>query len=215
MPKKRKTIVILSAHSDDFVLGAGGTIAHYAAVGMKVKAIVFSYGEKSHPWLKPAVVQKFRSQEAFRAGKLLGCTVKFLQCHDQRIKEEFTVESKEKLLEELSQLRPEKIFTHSSEDPHPDHRAVYQITLEIYAQLPVKPELYIYSIWNPVSFRRRFPTLYVDISSTFSKKLEALRAFPSQRFNAIYPLMILVFKRAFFGGLKIRKKFAESFYRIR
>ena len=63
MPKKKETIIVMSAHSDDFVIGAGGTIAEYIKQGKKVISIVFSYGEKSHPWLKEKVVQKFRIQE--------------------------------------------------------------------------------------------------------------------------------------------------------
>ena len=39
MPKK-ETIIVFSAHSDDFVIGAGGTIAKYTQEGKKVIAIV-------------------------------------------------------------------------------------------------------------------------------------------------------------------------------
>jgi len=68
---KKETILVFSAHSDDFVIGAGGTIANYTQNGGKAIAIVFSYGEKSHPWLKESVVQKMRSNEAFEASDLL------------------------------------------------------------------------------------------------------------------------------------------------
>jgi len=47
---KNETILVFSAHSDDFVIGAGGTIAKYTEEGKKVIAVVFSYGERSHPW---------------------------------------------------------------------------------------------------------------------------------------------------------------------
>lgn len=215
-PKKNQhnSIIVFSAHSDDFVLGAGGSIAKYVADGRKVRVIIFSSGERSHPWLRPSVVRKFRLKEAVQAGKILGCKVSFLGLPDQRIKAEFTPALAQQLRQRLQKIKPEKIFTHSSEDPHPDHRAVHQLARTLCTSLRPAVELYTYSIWNPVSFRSHFPTLYVDISSTFGKKMEALQAFPSQRFNAIYPLMILVLKRAFFGGMKIRKRFAENFYRI-
>jgi len=54
---RKESILVFSAHSDDFVIGAGGTIAKYVREGKKVQAIVFTYGEKSHPWLKGEVVQ--------------------------------------------------------------------------------------------------------------------------------------------------------------
>jgi len=70
-PVKKETILILGAHSDDFVIGAGGTMAKYTQEGKKIISVVFSYGEKSHPWLKEDVVQKMRSEEAAKASKLL------------------------------------------------------------------------------------------------------------------------------------------------
>ena len=60
---KKETIIVFSAHSDDFVIGAGGTIAKYVQEGNKVISVVFSKGEKSHPWLKVEVVQEFRVEE--------------------------------------------------------------------------------------------------------------------------------------------------------
>ena len=120
------------------------------------------------------------------------------------------------LSELIKKNKPTKVFTHSIEDPHPDHRAVHKITKEIYAQISgKKPELYVYSIWNPVSIKTSWPKMYVDITKSFSKKLKALKEYPSQRFQAIYPLMVFVFWRAFKNGLKIRKRMAETFYRVK
>ena len=39
--QKKDKILVFSAHSDDFVIGAGGTIANYAGKGSKVLAVVF------------------------------------------------------------------------------------------------------------------------------------------------------------------------------
>lgn len=213
---KRETILVLSAHSDDFVLGAGGTIAKYTEEGKKVIAIVFSYGEKSHPWLQRKVIREVRAKETFEASELLGCETIFFDTGDQRVYQDYQEQKLElKLLQLFRKEKPTKVFTHSGEDPHSDHKAVNKITLEIYDKIKTKPELYIYSIWNPVSFKTQFPILYVDVSTTFGRKLKALHLFKSQWFNAIYPLMTLVFHRALVGGLRIRKKFAESFYRIK
>lgn len=212
----KESIVVFSAHSDDFVIGAGGTIANYAASGKKVTTIIFSAGEKSHPWLRKNVVEKMRDQEAINAGKLLGTKMKFLGLGDQRVYEDYQKkELQKKLLHFLNQEKPAKIFTHSRADHHSDHDAVHKITLELFPQLEFPTQLYLYSIWNPVAFKQQLPTFYVDITSFFQKKLQALGCFPSQRFNAIYPLMILILYRSFINGLKIKKRFAESFYRLK
>ena len=82
---KKETVIVMSAHSDDFVIGAGGTIAHYVKEGKKVIAIIFSSGEKSHPWLKKSVVKKFREKETKEAAKVLGCQVIFFEMGDSRV----------------------------------------------------------------------------------------------------------------------------------
>lgn len=214
--KKKEKILVLSAHSDDFVLGAGGTIAKYTQERNKVRAIVFSYGEKSHPWLKKRVVQKMRYKETEDAARLLKCkTPLFFDLREGKFKEDSQERNlKETLIQLIEKEKPSKIFTHSLEDPHPDHRAVHYITMEVYEMLSYKPEVYMYSIWNPVSFKTRYPSLYVDVSKTFSIKLKSLWKFKSQKVHVLYPFVLLMYK-AIKDGLKMRTRFGEHFFRIK
>jgi N-acetylglucosamine malate deacetylase 1 len=211
---KKENIVIFGAHSDDFVIGAGGTIAKYAQEGKNIISIIFSYGEKSHPWLKENVVQKFRAKETLEAGKILNCQNIFLDLKELNFLEQYDHNYEKKLLAILNKFKPVKIFTHSGEDPHPDHQAVNKITLELYDKIKFKPEVYIYSVWNPVSFKTKYPVLYEDITKTFTKQLEALKSFRSQKIHIFFPTFLLLF-RAFKNGLKIRKWVAEKFFRTR
>ena len=87
MSRKEK-IIVFSAHSDDFVIGAGGTIANYTHKNNKVLAIVFSYGELSHPWLKQRVVQKMRSKETQEASKVLKCKSIFYDLREGKFAED-------------------------------------------------------------------------------------------------------------------------------
>jgi len=215
--KNKGAVLVFSAHSDDFVIGAGGTIAQYTRLGWKVHIVIFSYGEKSHPWLKRGVIKKLRAKEAFAAAKILHCTIQFLDLHEFSFWEDYKRKDvKELLLKLIVRQKPGKLFTHSQEDPHPDHHAVYRITEDIYQALPAiqRPEVYTYSIWNPVSFKTNFPVMYSRVTSTFKIKLRALRSFPSQRFHIIYPLILLWYK-AIKDGLKLRTLFGEHFFRIR
>ena len=210
-------ILVCSAHSDDFVLGAGGTIKKYINEKKKVSSIIFSYGEKSHPWLKEKEVQKMRSQEAFDAAETLGCKAEFFDLQEGKFIEEAEEKnSVKKIIEIIRKEKINKIFTHSAEDPHPDHRAVHKLTLKALKSLEKSemPEVYVYSVWNPVEFKTGFPALYVDVSSTFKDKIQALKKFPSQKL-AIFTLSFIVFFRALKHGFKIKKRFAEMFYRIK
>ncbi len=212
---KKESVIVFGSHSDDFVIGAGGTIANYTQEGKKVTSIVFSHGEKSHPWLKEKVVQKMRSKEALEASQLLGCQTYIYNLEEMKFHEHYEKKGLEQeILKRLKKEKPTKIFTHSIEDPHPDHKAVHKITLDLYHQLDFKPEVYVYSVWNPVSFKTSWPALYVNITKTFSLKLKALKSFRSQKVHVAYPFFLLLF-RAIKNGFKIRTLFAEQFYRIK
>ena len=214
--KSKKTILVFSAHSDDFVIGAGGTIANYTQEGKKVVSVIMSYGEKSHPWLKKTVVQEMRSAETLEAGKLLKCKTIFFDLKEGKFLDEYKKNKIEKKCANLiNSLKPEKIFTHSNEDPHPDHRATHKITLELLEKLSYKPEVYIYSVWNPVSFKTKYPSLYIDVTKNFGTKLKALKTFRSQTIHVAYPFFLLMF-RAIRDGLKMKgARFAEKFFRIK
>jgi len=215
---KKETILVLGAHSDDFVIGAGGTLAQYAAEGKKVISVVFSFGEKSHPWLRQGIVQKTRSLEAFEAGRILKLQkLLFYDLEEMKFYEDYHQKNIEKeLLELIEKEKPSKIFTHSLEDPHPDHKAINKITLELWNKIDLnkRPEVYIYSVWNIVSLQTKYPALYVNISKTFSLKLNALKAFRSQRIQVAYPFVLLLL-RGIRDGFKIRKIFGEKFFRIK
>lgn len=215
--KKKEFVFVFGAHSDDFVLGAGGTIAKYIEEGKKVISIVFSSGEKSHPWLKRKVVTEMRSEEASEASKILKCKTMFFDLEDQKVAEDYKEKKIEKkLLKLLTNKKPTRIFTHGNSVIHPDHRAVHKITLAVWEKLPrPKPEVYIYPVWSPMSLKNQHPTLYEDISKTFSLKMKALNTFHSQKTRAIYQLTLPILYRAIMNGLKIKKRFAEKFYRIK
>ncbi|MBT3297826.1 hypothetical protein HN385_02790 [archaeon] len=215
--KKKETILVLGAHSDDFVIGAGGTIAKYVNEGKKVISFSFSYGEMSHPWLKEEAVQDMRTEEAFEASKVLKCRNIFFSLKEGKFLDEYKEKNiTEKIIKIIEKEQPTKIFTHSIEDPHPDHKAVNQMTMEIYDELPkkLKPEIYVYSVWNPVSFKTKWPSLYINVTKTFGLKLEALKTFKSQKIHVAYPFFLLLF-RGIKEGFKIRTLFGEMFYRIK
>jgi len=147
--------------------------------------------------------------------KILKCKFRFFDLKEgEFVKDAHQKNIHNTLLTIIKQQNPAKIFTHSSEDPHRDHRAVHQITLNLYEQLEKKTELYTYSIWNPVSFKTDYPSFYINISKTFAIKWKSLKPFRSQ-WMFITPLSLLILWRAIIDGFKLRCKFAERFFRIR
>lgn len=211
-----ETILIFCAHSDDEVIGMGGTIAKYSKEGKKVVVIIFSYGEKSSPWLKEEVVIHDRTKEAEAIGSFIGSSKTiFLGLEDTKLYEEIKNKKvKNKIKEMIRMYNPNKVFTHSSWDPHIDHRPVNKVVVEVLDELDKerKISLFEFEVWDVLN--KEQVGMYVDISKTFDRKVEAMRKFKSQKVF-IYTLLIPVYIRAILFGLHNKCRFAERFYKAR
>jgi LmbE family N-acetylglucosaminyl deacetylase len=124
----------------------------------------------------------------------------------------------------LQKLRPVKIFTHSSDDAHPDHRAALRLVLKAYNEVKLKSDLYTFEVWHLLNIKKRSkPKLVVDTSDTFKTKIKALKAFKSQiDLSNFYNYLVLnnflfflVYIKDTFNGIKHNMKYAEIFYKIR
>ena len=125
--------LVICAHPDDHILGVGGTIAKYSLEGKKVISIVCSYGEKSHLWLKEHIVKRIRKKESTEAAQIVGVYRELiLGLKEGNLYDELNKEQQKKLIKRIiKQYRIKKIFTHSLDDPHPDHNAVVKFVLEL------------------------------------------------------------------------------------
>lgn len=66
------SVVVVAAHPDDEVLGAGGMMAMLAAAGARLRLIAITDGEASHPGAEPAAIGRMRTAESAAALDLLG-----------------------------------------------------------------------------------------------------------------------------------------------
>ncbi len=216
------SVMVMCAHSDDQVIAPGGTLAKYASEGWDVHIVVFSFGELSHPHLRPEVISKKRVEESQEANKVIGGeTTQFLGLKEGKFREEMEEKGlQKKIVEKIQDINPEKIFTHSFDDTHHDHRKVFEIVEECVENSGVDPELYVFDTWTLFDTKKKeYPKLVVDVSDYFKKKVEALHCFKSQikplthtQFNNL--LYISIYAKAFFEGFKNGFRFAETFYRV-
>ena len=139
-----------------------------------------------------------------------------------------TPEARLRVVRILRKYRPELVFTHYSDDRHPDHiytgRIVAQACyLSGLAKINTRQERFrpgrIFYFMLPHTLQ---PSFYVDISSQFQKKMQAVKAFRSQMFDpkSLEPqtyLSVPDFLPALEGlnryyGTLIQTKYAEAFY---
>lgn len=217
MPKKDH-IMVFAAHNDDPMIGVGGTLIKYAKEKKKISIFIFSYGESSHPHFAPDRVIKIRKKEYDKSAKIMNLNEysEFFGLKEGNFKDEFKEKKlKKKIKEFIKNKKPSKIFTHSKDDPHPDHKAVHNILMEILDELKYKCDVYSFDVWNPINFRKRSrPKLVVDITDTFEKKIKACKCHESQKVVMVQ-MIPLAYTRAFINGLNYNHKYAEIFFKIR
>ncbi|MBD3313737.1 hypothetical protein GF345_04810 [Candidatus Woesearchaeota archaeon] len=214
---RKESILVLCAHSDDQVFGLGGTLAKFAEEGKRIIVVIFSYGEKSHPWLKRKVTVKMRVHESHEAAKIIGIdkTI-FLGIQEGRFQQEISDKNiHNRINSMIKKYRPKRIFTHAGDDPMPDHAAMNRFVLELCDEIKYDGDVYTFDVWTPLKIKERnMPKLYIDITDTFRKKIKALKAFESQ-WASMIALLWSVYWRAIRNGFKAHCRFAEVFQKIR
>ena len=200
--------------SDDEAIGVAGTIQKHIKEKKKVIKVVFSGGEKSHPHLQEKHVKKERKKESKIAANILGIEeIITLGLKDLNLKKEIERPSVEKRVKDIiKKYNPERIYCTSSQDPHPDHRAVNKIVLEIVDTFRKKYPVYAYEVWNIQD--ETHPRVYVDISGYMDQKLEYIKMFKSQ-WVFMFSLYLPAIFRAKKFGAKNHCKYAERFYKLR
>ena len=210
-----KNIIVFAAHSDDEGIGIGGTLLKYSKEYDIIK-VIFSAGEKtlvvgSH--LHESYIINERIKETERISRKMGVKENiYLHLIDGKLQK---FKNDEGVLNQVENIilkyKPEKIFTLTSIDPHPDHRAVNEITLNALESSDHRCELYCYEVWNMVNLKE--PIVYEDISDLMGKKVKLMREFKSQ-WIYVYLLLIPTYLRALKNGRKINKKYAERFFKL-
>jgi len=216
------TIVVFAAHNDDHALAMGGTIAKHYKAKDEVYTFIGSFGEMSHPHYKPEVIRKVRVKEAQRADRAYGGTAKvqFLGLRELKFPEDW--ERKRlttQIAKRLKKLKPSKLYLPGENEMHPDHAAIAKLVLSMYDEAGLKADVYAYYTY-PNLRRPRKVKLIVDVSNTYRKKLDGLRAYKSQIHiftHAISNNMLYVYIliRDWLHGFLNGTRFTETFYKLR
>ena len=158
MAADRKTALVVSAHSADFVWRAGGAIATAAGRGTAVTVVCLSYGERGESaklWRQSGMtlerVKAERRAEAEAAAQRLGVAdIQFWDLGDYPIALEQPALFR--LVDLYRSVRPEFVLTHAAEDPYnQDHPAVSAFA----QQARVIAQAHGHNPTSPCSARRR------------------------------------------------------------
>lgn len=217
-------VLAIAAHPDDVELSAGGTLIKLAKLGYQTGVLDLTRGEAG-----TRGTPEIRAAEAAEAARLMGLSVRDNSgLGDAHLW--LNEESRTKLVRLLRRWRPRVVLTQHYDDPHPDHAHTAQLVREAahLAGLARYDAEAGQERWRPSGVahflfpRTVAPSFIVDISETYERKWEAIRAHASQFHNPVSDepqsrvstpqfLREMEARDRYFGAL-IGAEFGEAFY---
>lgn len=226
-----KKILVIGAHSADFVWRAAGTIATITSEGGNATVIALSYGERGESgdlWKEPGQtvenVKRIRHEEAKVAAEAVGAEFRCLDLGDYPLN--VSDAAMDELVGVFQNFQPNIVLTHNPLDPfNPDHPAASQAVQKArllssgagvasaFSRI-MPPDLYFFEPHQPelCDFK---PNTFIDITSVIDQKIKAMDAMKAQSYLHKY-YSELASRRANharrISGME-HIKFAEAHYR--
>ena len=202
-------VLIVSPHTDDGEIGAGGTIARFVEEGKEIYYVAFSSCEISVPKQFPEDILKIECKKAteflgIRNGNLIlmDYEVRTFPLHRQEILDDMIALNK--------QIKPDLVLVPSSNDMHQDHRIVYKEALRAFKKTS---SIWGYEHpWNNLTFTT---DIFVRLGEKhIKKKIEAMKQYKSQDFRTYFDEKYIR-ALAYMRGTQVDYPFAETFELLR
>jgi 4-oxalomesaconate hydratase len=226
-------MLVIGAHSADFVWRAGGAIAVTTANGGTAHVLALSYGERGESgelWKQEGMtverVKEVRASEAEHAAAHLGATFEGVDLGDYPLV--IDKDGLQAIAAKIREFEPDVLLTHTDRDPfNPDHaEAFFAVekaralaagagTASAFGGPFQPPELFLFEPHQP-ELCNFTPTVFVDITPVIEQKRAAMAEMQAQsHLHAYYEEL------ASRRGNHARRssgnngvKFAEAFQRV-
>jgi 4-oxalomesaconate hydratase len=195
-------LLVISAHSADFVWRAAGAIATVADAGGTAHVVALSYGERGESgelWKEPGRteedVKRIRHAEAEQAAEILGASFRCLDLGDYPLVAD--APAIDRLAAIVRETAPDVLLAHAERDPfNPDHPVAYEAAVR--ARLlasgsgvasafeTVTPSAFLSFEPHQPELCGFVPTTFLDITPVFERKLAAMDAMAAQGYLRQY-----------------------------
>jgi 4-oxalomesaconate hydratase len=192
-----RRLLVIGAHSADFVWRAGGAVAVTTANGGTTQVLALSYGERGESgelWKEEGMtverVKEARAEEAERAAAHLGATFEGLDLGDYPLVVD--KDGLQAIAEKIRAFAPDVLLTHTDRDPfNPDHAEAFVAvekaralaagagTASAFGGPFTPPELLLFEPHQP-ELCNFSPTVFVDITPVIEQKRAAMAEMQAQ-----------------------------------
>jgi 4-oxalomesaconate hydratase len=195
-------MLVIGAHSADFVWRAGGAVAVTVANGGAAGVIALSYGERGESgelWKQEGQtlekVKEIRHGEAERAAAALGAEFTCLDLGDYPL--DIDADALRLISDRIREFAPDVLITHTDTDPfNPDHPVAFAAVTRARSlaagagvasafETVKPPEMFLFEPHQP-ELCNFTPNTFVDITAVMERKLAAMEEMKAQRYLKTY-----------------------------
>ncbi|MFL6282693.1 MAG: PIG-L deacetylase family protein [Pyrinomonadaceae bacterium] len=211
-----KSVLVIAAHPDDEVIGAGGTIAAHAAAGDSVYIAILTEGASVQ---FPGDVGKvaLKKRQAEEVAELLGARELFTaDFPDQRLDVTPRLEVNRFVEAVARKVNPNVIYTHHFAELNADHRVAYEAAAVAARpfSLPSFERLLCYAVDTLTHAGTAAPRFnyYSDITETLELKLRAMQVYETEMRDYPHPRSLEALRHAAVSrGAAVGLRAAEAF----
>jgi len=227
-----KKLLVVGAHSADFVWRSAGAIAVTTSSGGTALVAALSYGERGESgnlWQEPNQtienVKRIRHEQAEEAAAAVGAAFQCFDLGDYPL--QISDEAMTRLVQLFREEEPDVVITHTPVDPfNPDHPVAYQAVQK--ARLLASgagvasafkriqpPDWYLFEPHQP-ELSEFMPNTFVDITAVIDQKMAAMNVMAAQSYLKDYYTELAARRgnhaRRISGNSAV--KYAEAFQRM-
>lgn len=214
-----RKVIVIAAHPDDEILGAGGALLKHMHSGDLLSWLIVTKVSEENGFSKERVIS--RQNEIERVKKMVGFSSIYQLNYPTM---SLNSESVNRMIPEISSIflefEPEIIYVMNRSDAHSDHRYTFEAVVACTKSFryPFIKKVLMYECISETEFAPQLPekvfipNYFVDISEFFEKKIEIMQVYESEMGEHPFPRSIENIKAlAVFRGASVGVKYAESF----
>jgi LmbE family N-acetylglucosaminyl deacetylase len=225
-------VLVVAAHPDDEVLGAGGAIAWHQDRGDRVSVLILGEGVSAR-FAKRAEARRGADARRFaalkrdmaRAHRILGVhTTVHHDLADNRFDSVDLLDIVKVVEQVVEQTDPQIVYTHHGGDLNNDHRLTFEAVLAACRPVPGRRiervlsfEVLSSTEWAPpVADRAFLPNVFIDIDRVLARKVKAMACYRGELKPPPHPRSLDAIRhQAHLWGAKSGFRAAEAFMLVR